>query len=116
VCTATYRFLPTINLPDDRLDPAASEELVNTCPLNVFDIEEGAAVVANPRNCTSCRECLRNKDWQVALGKQTDFFIFTVESTGVLPARTLFQMALEVLREKCTKLNETMDHNIEARY
>jgi len=28
--------------------------------MGVFDIEDNKAVVANPRNCTICRECIRD--------------------------------------------------------
>jgi DNA-directed RNA polymerase alpha subunit len=63
--------------------------------MGVFDIEElgrGAkktkrAVVARPRDCTMCRECIRREGWdrRVALKRVANHFIFTVESTGILP-------------------------------
>ncbi|KAL1207588.1 DNA-directed RNA polymerases II, IV and V subunit 3 [Cardamine amara subsp. amara] len=63
VATAWYRMLPEVVLLKEFEDEEAVE-LVNVCPAKVFDIEdmgEGRkrAKVARPRDCTLCRECLR---------------------------------------------------------
>ncbi len=34
---------------------AHAEALAALCPMRVFDVEDGAAVVARPRDCTLCR-------------------------------------------------------------
>lgn len=70
----------------------------NLCPLKVFDIEEiGSlklklkyfftlylidkieAVVKNPRDCTMCRECIRDEEFTdaIELGKERDHYICT---------------------------------------
>ena len=60
------------------------------CPMQVFDIEDVRGVptakVSRPRDCTMCRECIRNEGWseRVELKRKADHFIFTVESTGCL--------------------------------
>ena len=61
------------------------------------------AVPARPRDCTLCRECVREPAWEdrVLLERVTDHFIFSVESTGALPARTLVQEAVKILADKC---------------
>ena len=52
-------------------------------------VEGLSAKVANPGNCTTCRECIRDteeykgfKD-KVSLGKRKDVFEFHVESVGM---------------------------------
>lgn len=59
--------------------------------MQVFDIEDimgvSTAVVARPRDCTMCRECIRKEGWEegrVELRRKADHFIFTVESVGCL--------------------------------
>jgi len=122
VATASYRLLPDI----DFLQPvtgARAEELVAMCPLKVFDIEDlgagagggggkkaaGAgdkvAVVARPRDCTMCRECIRKEGWseRVRLRRKSDHFIFTVESTGCLKPHEIVREALQILKEKADK-------------
>lgn len=45
-----------------------ADEAVKRCPMGVFDIEDigkgqRRARVARPRDCTMCRECIREGDW-----------------------------------------------------
>lgn len=71
--------------------------------MNVFELEKNKAVVKNVRNCTMCRECIRDehglKD-KVELGKKRNYFIFTVESVGQIPAITIFRESLTMLIKK----------------
>jgi len=107
VATATYRLLPEISFKED-ITGNDADELVNLCPMKVFDIEDlgkagKRAIVARPRNCTMCRECIRPAKFtdKIQLGRVKDHFIFSVESTGVLPPRVLFQEAVKELIAKC---------------
>mmetsp|Transcript_5063 Transcript_5063/g.7558 ORF Transcript_5063/g.7558 Transcript_5063/m.7558 type:complete len:270 (+) Transcript_5063:410-1219(+) len=106
VCTAFYRILPEISLNVDIEDELA-EELVEKCPMRVFDIEDlgktkKKAVVSRPRNCTVCRECIREPEWQprIDISRNKQHFIFTIESTGALAPELIFHMALKVFLEK----------------
>lgn len=103
VCTAFYRFVPRIEVDNARMKPHRKEQLVRTCPVGVFDIEDGDVIVRNPRNCTSCRECLRDITIRnfVKVGKEANRYEFTVESVGVRPAPQLVKEALQVLRDRC---------------
>ncbi|XP_042504103.1 DNA-directed RNA polymerases I and III subunit RPAC1-like isoform X2 [Macadamia integrifolia] len=81
VSTAWYRMLPDVVLLQEVEDEKA-EELVKKCPVNVFDIEDigngkKRAIVAKPRACTLCRECIRGEGWEkrVALRRVKDHFI-----------------------------------------
>eukprot|EP01083_Nonionella_stella_P196974 724458_1 len=114
VSTASYRLLPDIVLPEPVEDEDA-DELVNVCPLNVFDIEEignrRRAKVSRPRDCTMCRECIREPGWEdrVKLLRKRDHFIFKVESVGMFKAKELFGEAVKVLKKKCLNLLTEMD-------
>ncbi|KAF4741473.1 DNA-directed RNA polymerases I and III subunit RPAC1, partial [Perkinsus olseni] len=57
VCTATYRLMPDIVLKEP-IEGAEAEKLKKVCPMGVFDVEDGAALVKNPRACTTCRQCI----------------------------------------------------------
>jgi DNA-directed RNA polymerase I and III subunit RPAC1 len=52
------------------------------------------------------RRLLEQDKWAEAiqLRKRKDHFIFTIESTGCIPAEELFRMALDILAAKCDKL------------
>ena len=65
------------------------------CPTKVFDIEDirgvPTAKVTRPRDCTMCRECIRNDGWtdSVLLKRKADHFIFSVESVGSIPVQDI---------------------------
>ncbi|KAA6390673.1 MAG: DNA-directed RNA polymerases I and III subunit RPAC1 [Streblomastix strix] len=160
VCTSTYRLLPEIILKRP-ITGIAARYLQQTCPLNVFDIEEikgkyqpddvddeedeeqedqqqkrvmemdkdtkkhnvgTQCVVKRPRNCSMCRECIRGA-WQekikdpqkrekvenaVELTRAKDYYIFSVESTGVLTSSTLMTNAFDILIEKLEKIKQLL--------
>ena len=64
------------------------------------------AVVANPRDCTLCRQCLSDPELsdKIKLNRIKDHFIFTIESTGALPPDVLFEEAINILKRKCQNL------------
>ncbi|CAK4618702.1 hypothetical protein LEN26_020924 [Aphanomyces euteiches] len=110
VATASYRLLPDIQFPAP-VTGADAKTLQKTCPMNVFDIEDMAAVAARPRNCTMCRECIRAPGWsdKVKLGRVSDHFIFSVETVGMLPPEDLLPEALKVLMTKCDVAVESLN-------
>lgn len=116
VCTAAYRMLPEIALRK-KLSGEAARTLVNMCPSKVFDIEDDNAFVARPRDCTMCRECIRDPDWneRVELMRKREHFIFHVESTGALPSSTLVTEALSVLMTKCDGILDGLQHALKRR-
>uniref|UniRef100_A0A7S3JRG0 DNA-directed RNA polymerase RpoA/D/Rpb3-type domain-containing protein n=1 Tax=Aureoumbra lagunensis TaxID=44058 RepID=A0A7S3JRG0_9STRA len=123
VATASYRMLPSIELSlpivGDRADALKAR-----CPLNVFDIEDlgderRTAVVARPRDCTMCRECIRvidnvpyGKDMQqyVKLKRKADHFLFKVETAGQLAPLRIVHDALDILKGKCEKWKLELQH------
>lgn len=108
VCTAFYRLLPDVRLTQDILGQEA-EVLKEVCPMGVFDIEDlptgdKRAIVANPRKCTTCRECIESFPGEqrgLHLGKAKQHFLFSVESVGQVPAPILFERALRRFQDKC---------------
>ncbi|GBG91118.1 hypothetical protein CBR_g51921 [Chara braunii] len=111
VATATYRMLPEVVLKEE-IKGEMAEELVKKCPAKVFDIEdlpvkgEKRACVARPRDCTLCRECIREDGWgeRIQLHRVKHHFIFSIESTGALPPNVLFTEAVKILSDKCERI------------
>jgi len=84
----------------------------------VIDINRktGAACVGkNLRNDVISREVYRHDDLKdlVQLGRLKEHFIFTIESTGALDAKTLFMMATQILIEKCTQMERELNRKEE---
>jgi hypothetical protein len=68
------------------------------------------AVVANPRRCTMCRECIRHTDHtktsfgdEIKLRRVREHFIFSVETAGQYTAMHWVRQALLVLRAKAAR-------------
>lgn len=78
----------------------SAEKLVKLCPKNVFDIEDGFAVVRDKLECTMCRECLREYPDQIVLGYNQKRTILTIESLGVIPPREIMGRALRFINAK----------------
>lgn len=116
VCTASYRMLPEVRIKSP-VRGSMGEKLTGLCPAKVFDIEDDQAVVSRPRDCTMCRECIREEPLSehVQLSRKRDTFIFHVESTGVMPSTTLVTEALSVLMTKCDGLLKGLDRAIKQR-
>eukprot|EP01104_Vermistella_antarctica_P009407 TRINITY_DN241_c0_g1_i1.p1 TRINITY_DN241_c0_g1~~TRINITY_DN241_c0_g1_i1.p1 ORF type:complete len:451 (-),score=112.19 TRINITY_DN241_c0_g1_i1:70-1296(-) len=116
VATASYRLLPDVVLYGEDIVDEEAEVLKAMCPTKVFDIEDlgggkKKAVVANPRACTVCRECIRRPDYQdkIKLLRKKDHFIFSIESVGMIPPTELFRRALRILIKKCDTLTHLLD-------
>lgn len=103
VGTAAYRLLPEPVLRRPIVGEAA-EALRKKCPMGVFDIEEGAAIVARPRECSLCRECIRDGGAEeVELRRVKTHFLFKVESVGQMPPQVLVREALRLVRERAER-------------
>ncbi len=114
VATASYKLLTEIVFKQP-VEGEAAKELVEMCPMGVFDIEDIApkgkvpgsrrARVANPRACTMCRECIRKDGWsdKVELRKNANHFIFSVESSGCIPPESIVRQGISILKQKAVK-------------
>lgn len=86
--------------------------------MQVFDIEDighvSTAVVARPRDCTMCRECIRKEGWseRVHLKRVANHFIFTVESVGSIAPAQIVREAIGVLRRKGESFIATVEEYI----
>lgn len=114
VAPATYRLLPEIHLQRPFLGEEA-RQLVETCPMGVFDIEDiggkQKAIVARPRNCSLCRECIRDLKWRkdISINRVKDHFIFSIESVGAVPPEVLFRQAIEILISKADDILQAFE-------
>ncbi|XP_026165999.1 DNA-directed RNA polymerases I and III subunit RPAC1 isoform X2 [Mastacembelus armatus] len=114
VATASYRLLPEITLLEP-VEGAKAERLKRCFSRGVIDLEDvkgqKVAKVVNSRLDTCSREVLRHDDLKnvVKLGRVRDHFIFTVESTGILPPDVLVTEAIKVLMVKCQRFVNELD-------
>uniref|UniRef100_A0AAQ4RGF3 DNA-directed RNA polymerases I and III subunit RPAC1 n=1 Tax=Gasterosteus aculeatus aculeatus TaxID=481459 RepID=A0AAQ4RGF3_GASAC len=114
VATASYRLLPDITLLEP-VEGERAERLKRCFSRGVIDIQDVAgkkvAKVVDSRLDTCSREFLRHDDLKnaVKLARFRDHFIFTVESTGILPPDVLVTEAIKVLMVKCQRFLSELD-------
>uniref|UniRef100_A0A3Q3JQ68 DNA-directed RNA polymerases I and III subunit RPAC1 n=1 Tax=Monopterus albus TaxID=43700 RepID=A0A3Q3JQ68_MONAL len=91
-----------------QLRPGHELDIVMHC---VKGIGKKVAKVVDSRLDTCSREVLRHDDLKnlVKLGRVRDHFIFTVESTGILPPDVLVTEAIKVLMAKCQRFLSELD-------
>lgn len=86
------------------------------CPMEVFDIEDlgqgPQAVVARPRDCTICRECIRKDGWneKVEIRRKADHFLFSVETVGAIKPEVIVRDAISILKEKAVKFTDLVEN------
>ncbi|XP_072912284.1 DNA-directed RNA polymerases I and III subunit RPAC1 isoform X4 [Hemitrygon akajei] len=114
VATASYRLLPEITLLSP-IEGELAEKLKQCFSPGVIEIEmvngKKVANVVNSRLDTCSREIFRHDDLKnlVRLGRVRDHYIFSVESTGILPPEVLVSEALKVLMTKCRRFLNELD-------
>ncbi|XP_077351353.1 DNA-directed RNA polymerases I and III subunit RPAC1 isoform X4 [Festucalex cinctus] len=114
VATASYRLLPEITLLD-AVQGEKAERLKRCFPQGVIELGDvngsKVAKVVNSRLDTCSREVLRHDDLKnvVKLGRVRDHFIFSVESTGILPPNVLVTECIKVLMAKCQRFLHELD-------
>jgi len=110
VATAFYRILPVVEIVKP-IRGSDAKRLRDLCPLKVFDIEDGEAVVQNARACSVCRECIREEHFgdAIKLSRNKRHFIFSIESTGAYLARDIFREALRELQSTLLGVRKAHD-------
>jgi DNA-directed RNA polymerase alpha subunit len=89
---------------------------VKSCPKNVYRFNElrNAVEIEDADKCVLCIECLRYTQTQgleraVKISERDDKFVFTVESTGVLPPEDIVRRAFIILSHKLKTLSDAMN-------
>ena len=120
VAVATYRFWPIITINNEACNMLTMEqkqELVDTCPDRVLELDEvtGNLVAAhNAWEMATYTEDLKERQEMmkkrpededfVTVVPSTDRFIFSVESTGAMDAEDILLSSLRVLKDRLNYL------------
>ncbi len=94
-----YRFAANVRVVGEP-DEETAKKIAETCPRNVFAVEDGKLVVKNLEACNTCRECQDRFPQHVVVTWDSTKARFTLESVGSLPAWKILITAIDVLEEK----------------
>ena len=106
VSVCYYKVVPRIDVSEDC---NLCMKCVEACPRNVLKNDNGKVVVENSLECSMCRDCVRVCEANAIVIEETNDFLFTVESIGQLPVRTVMRKALEILKEKAEEANKILE-------
>lgn len=106
VSLCTYRLMPRIVLQKDFCGTDA-EELQACFSPGVIGVENGKAVVLDPRLESMSREVFRHEKFadHVLILREPGWFCFTIESVSLDPL-FLLQSAILILKQKCVDLKK----------
>lgn len=104
---ASYKYLPKIEIDQEAWDDW--EECANSCPKDVFEVEDGELKVVDLEECTLCNSCVETCPEAIEVEGDETKFIFTIESTGAMSPDRILKESLEIMRDKCTEFNEKLD-------
>lgn len=109
VSTASYRLLPVIDILEPIVGQDA-QQFKKCFPKGVVGInDKGEAYIKDARKDTVSREVLRHENLapKVKLGRRKDHFMFSVESTGAMPAEEIFFKSVRILKNKAEFLKNS---------
>jgi len=105
VSACTYRYMPIINIDDDRCD--ACGKCVNICPRGILTKKGNEIEMQNLVECTLCKDCVQACEADppaVQITWDEESFIFDIESNGVLPIERIISEALDIIDKKYADL------------
>jgi len=105
VSVCAYKIIPKIEIDESC---SACGECVKVCPRGVLELKDGKIVVRDVLACSICMDCVNACREDSIKIEETSDFLFTVESTGSLPIRTIMKKGLEALKKKAGEMNEIL--------
>ena len=100
----SYKYEPVIEI--DNKARKQWDEIVNSCPPKILELDGKNLQVTNPLDCILCGLCVEKDNAKGGIKVETTGkdFIFTVETLGQLPPKDLLLQALDVIKKKANEL------------
>jgi DNA-directed RNA polymerase subunit D len=100
----SYKYDPIINI--DNSKQKNWEEIVNSCPPKILELDGKNLKVTNPIDCILCDLCVEkdNNDGKITVETTGKDFIFHVETLGQLTLKDLLLQAFDVIKNKADEL------------
>jgi len=99
VATVAYKYVPVVSVDKSKCDGCGA--CVETCPKNVFRLDDSVISTQNTLECSLCELCVREcEPGAIVIDSKPDSFLFKVESTGALTPAEIVERSLEILRER----------------
>ena len=95
-----YQHLPVIKQKKE-LDQKTMKQVVDSCPTSVLEIKSNKVVLKDAFGCILCGACRDIvQDDSIEVNHEPDSFIFSIETTGSLTPKEVFEQSVKILGEK----------------
>jgi len=113
VSMCAYKYLPRINI---NTNCDACGECIKVCPKNVLEKIGGVIKVRDVLACTLCKDCVKactKKPPAIEISWEENSFIFSLESTGVLPPERILMEAVKILDEQLEEFAKKIGEEVQ---
>lgn len=83
-------------------------EYVESCPVDVFEIDGNKLVAARPLDCILCMQCVEASEGKIKVETIKDSFIFNVETVCGLSGEDVISTAAEILENKLSDFSSRL--------
>lgn len=105
ISLCSYKYLPQVRIDGKRCD--ACGKCVEVCPKKVLAKREGKIEISNLFACTLCQDCVDvcpKQPSAIEVNWEKNAYIFSIESTGVLPPERIMMEAVKILDKDLKEL------------
>ncbi|NHJ23168.1 MAG: DNA-directed RNA polymerase subunit D [Candidatus Lokiarchaeota archaeon] len=114
VSNVFFRYYPIVEFNEkDLKNEEENEEIAKMCPFKLFELDSKKNLKLKEdywKVCTLCKSCEKISEGKIKVLHKKDAYIFSIESDGVLPFKTIIKKTFEIFTEKidefATKLEE----------
>lgn len=82
------------------------DNVVTSCPRNVYVKKNEKLVIQNENNCSFCMECVEKSNNEIQIEHNEKHFFMTIESNGSISPRDLLKKSLRIWKQKLQLLQE----------
>jgi DNA-directed RNA polymerase subunit D len=99
VSVCTLKRMVQITIDHDKC--SLCEKCADACFKHVIKSNDNTLAIVDPEDCDGCRLCVEAcSEDAISLQDSADTFVFHLESTGVLPPKSIFNYAIDILKAK----------------
>lgn len=103
VSTVSFREIPIVKIRENNFDEELLSNIVNSCPVGVFERNGGDLRIEDEMRCIQCNQCME-KSSLIDVNYDKNRFELVVESVGILDVKDLVKKSLNILKGKIISL------------
>lgn len=108
VSCVSFSTVPTIKIKN--VDSDLIDNIIQSCPKNVFTKKDDALVIANNTNCISCMECVQKSNNKIDVLHNDKFYRMVIESNGSISPYEILKQSLSLWKSQIKDLQNEIQN------